>query len=441
MAKRSCPVNGNISFPLKTNIKNLESFYNSIKNKPNIYADFLLRYSIPKYLNNDRSNGEINESSTSMIVTYNNIKYNVVSVQICLPTHTNWLINYTNTAILNKIDFIVTLENTNENPRFVIMVVPLIIDNSLTTDNIYLTNLAEITNTIPSSLENIFNGLNNFFYYKTCLEPNGDNAFVYVNLNGIKISEMLYYNLLALYTNTDIEVIQQYVKDNILPPFKSTLNKHIHSTLEIPIINNNFENWPRYTPPYDIILNVNSRNMNFNIESFQDVGDSSSDTMGTTDTGLGPSPVPSPEPSPVAALESRPSPVLTTSPLAISSMKCVPLDLDNVVDSNGNISFDADGNVLLSDVKAQREALRQSAQVNKVSLKNLQTYFAPTIAILLVLFIILYVIIPNIPVVNNAYLLGKGLLPDYTSEIGFYGLIAMIFAFSGFLIGAAITSS
>ena len=67
MAKRSCPVNGNISFPLKTNIKNLESFYNSIKNKPNIYADFLLRYSIPKYLNNDRSNGEINESSTSTL--------------------------------------------------------------------------------------------------------------------------------------------------------------------------------------------------------------------------------------------------------------------------------------------------------------------------------------------------------------------------------------
>jgi uncharacterized integral membrane protein len=144
-----------------------------------------------------------------------------------------------------------------------------------------------------------------------------------------------------------------------------------------------------------------------------------------------PSPAPAPAPAPAASSTTR----------ALSSMKCVPLDLDNVIDSSGNIAFDADGNVLLSDVQAQRVALRQATQTNKVSLQNLQTYFAPVIAILLVLFLILYVVIPNVPIINQAYVFGRAVLPEYTGEIGFYGLIAMIFAFSGFLIGAAITSS
>ena len=508
-----CPVNGNISFPLKTNRKDLQSFYASIQNKPNIYANFTSRNSLPVFTNDDRSNGELNEHSKSMIVTYNGKKYDLLNAQICLSTHTDWLINNTNSPIQNKIDFIVTLENETANPKFVIMVVPLILDTTFSQDNIYLTNLAQLTNTTPSSLQTIFSGLTNFFYYTTCLEPNATNAFVYVNLDGIKISEMLYYNLLALYTNTDIETIQQYVKDNIIPPFKKRLSTHIHSINENPIINNTFENWPHYAPPTDIILNVNSRTMKFNIESFQDAGDSS---MGSTSGTLGsaptliegesytcyisagdsniyravggilrlypsneiaaswnpnwssniikidcssitigdplemygtPAPAPAPSPASTPSPASVPSPASTPSPasvpssVSLSSMKCVPLDLDNVVDLSGNIAFDSSGNVLLSDVQAQRQALRQSAQANKVSLQNLQTYFAPAIAILLVLFIIIYVIIPNVPVINNAYLFGKGILPDYTGEIGFYGLIAMIFAFSGFLIGAAITSS
>ena len=479
MGKRSCPDTGNVSFPLKTTINNLQTFYDSIKGSPNIYAEFNSKNSLPLYINDDRSNGEINESSSSMNVTYNNIKYNLINAQICLPTHTDWLLKYSDTPILNKIDFIVTLENVNYiDPRFVIMVIPLVMDTTLTydNDNIYLTNLAQFTSVKPSSLEDLFNGLTHYFYYTTCLEPNGDNAFVYVNLDCIKISEILYYNLLALWTNTDIEIIQQNVKDNIIPPFKKTLNKQIHSTSEIPIINNNFENWPRYAPPYDIILNVTSRTMKFNIEPFQSSG---SDNVGSTTTDLVAAGKAAQEAAAAAkkaaeqetaaaaavgtdtektsaataAASAETAAGLAQTAIAkaaaaavelslpIKSMKCVPLDIDNVIDSNGNINFDSDGNIKLSDVQAQRQALRQTAQVNKVSMQNLQTYFAPTIAILLILFLIMYVIIPNIPIVKNVYALGSAVLPDYTGEIGFYGLIALIFAFSGFLIGAAVTSS
>jgi hypothetical protein len=437
---RSCGNSQYISFPLKTSISDLKSYYSSIsQQKPNITATYTPRLTNPNFKDQARTTGEIDESMNSMIVTYNNITYTLHSAQLCLSTHTDWLDKNFN----NKIDIICTFENTKDlDPRFVIIVVPLIIDNSITVNNPYLLGLSYMSQDSNYSLQTIFNGLNDFVFYTTCLEPHGDNAFVYVNTDGLKITQDLYNELLAVWTNQDLNTIQQKIQDNVAPlktNLKDLFSKiqqssdiqdiqkqisNIQSVAQTPVINNLVETWPKYTPPYDIVLNVPSKVITVptssegfqNIESFQ-VGSTSSGGL----SGGGTS----------GANGTSDGTVLTTTE-SDNSIKCVPLDLDNAIDASGNINFDADGNILLSNIASQR-----TTQTSTNNTTNLAKYLSIIIGVLIGIGIVIYAIYYLIDMIKIEFGPHRlPALPSQTPHIGFFIIIGLIIGFCGFLIGA-----
>jgi hypothetical protein len=457
---RSCQKSPIVSFPLRTYIHDLNNYYKSInQQKPNISAKYNPRANNPNFKDSARTTGEIDENINSMTVTYNDIKYTLQSAQLTMKTHDDWLVS----NLVNKIDFICTFENSLDiDPRFVIIVVPIVIDNTITVDNPYLNGLAYMTEDSTYSLQSIFEGLNNFVFYTTCLEPHGDGAFVYVNTDSIKVSQQLYNNLLSVWTNQDLNMIQHKIQDNVTP-LKNNLNSlfkqiqqssdiqdiqnqitNIQAATQVAPINSLVETWPKYTPPYDIVLNVpaaviappvptsSSEGFTNFKEGFQS---DSSDGVGATGSGgLGGS-----SPSTSSGTSSGTTSSGTTSSGtrdSSNSMKCVPLDLDNAIDSSGNINFDADGNVILSDLEAQREALRGGSP--NTNLINLAEYVAIFLGVLIGIVGILYGIYRAIlfikgPIFGTPTIVP---LPVGSENTGFYFIIALIIGFCGFLVGA-----
>ena len=463
---RSCQKSPIVSFPLRTSIHDLNNYYKSInQQKPNISAKYNPRANNPNFKDTARTTGEIDENMNSMIVTYNDIKYTLQSAQLTMKTHDDWLVS----SLLNKIDFICTFENSLDiDPRFVIIVVPIVIDNTITVDNPYLNGLAYMTEDSTYSLQSIFEGLNNFVFYTTCLEPHGDGAFVYVNTDCIKVSQQLYNNLLSVWTNQDLNMIQHKIQDNVTP-LKNNLNSlfkqiqqssdiqqiqnqitNIQAATQVAPINSLVETWSKYTPPYDIVLNVPAAVIappvpTTSSEGFQS---GSSDGVGATDSGGlgGSSPwIPdekSFEISPEKSFEIPPKKSFKISSEKSSgtrdstnSMKCVPLDLDNAIDSSGNINFDADGNVILSDLEAQREAIK-GANPN-TNLINLAEYVAIFLGVLIGVVGILYGIYRAILFIKGPIFGTPTVpLPVGSENTGFYFIIALIIGFCGFLVGA-----
>ena len=162
----SCAGEAIVSFPLQTSISDLNSYYKQIKKQaPNLSMDFTARLNNPNFSDETRSSGEIDEPLNSMSVTYENSEYQLLNAQITIATHADWIPN-TNPSkpVQNKIDLIVTLESIKEGvaPRFVIIVVPIVVDDTASVNNPYLAGLAYLTNDSIYSLSSVLNGLKQY---------------------------------------------------------------------------------------------------------------------------------------------------------------------------------------------------------------------------------------------------------------------------------------
>ena len=406
-----------VSFPLQNSISDLTDYYKKITMPtPNISSTFAFRNTPPSYNDATRLTGELDEKLNAMSLTYNGNTYIVNSVQITLPTHTSWLIVDPNNPRINKLDCIVTLENDQEEKRrFVIIVVPLLLDTTLTHDNDYLSGLSKLTNDPVYSLASIFTGLNDFFYYTTCLEPIGYTAFVYVNKDGVGMTQTLYTTLLSVWTNQDIYSIQTKINDTVSPIKNSitSLVKNISTltdltqiqdqvnqiqavvqtpqTLRNPIV----ETWPKYRPPYDIILNVPVKIVTQN-EGFQNRNEGFE--IGSTSTG---------------------GLVVTTT----------------TTSSGGFVSETVD---YTPPAPAPAPATVESPGINILSNTTILKYFIPFISILVVLALLFFFAIPYF--FANHYKTAM-VQPTNVPNVGFYAISAVIVGFIGFLIGAAVNNS
>ena len=461
---RSCSTSGNTSFPLKTSIVDVNAFYSKINNNPpDISGAYTSRTTNPAFIDSSRTTGEIDESLNSIRVTYNKKSYNLVSVQLTKATHTNWLPKSDPTLqINNKIDIIITLENNDADPRFFIIVVPLVIDNTVTVDNAYLMGLADLTAINYYSIQSIFIHLTHYLDYTTCLEPHGDNAFVYVNTDGLKISQLLYNSLLAIWKNQDLSALQKEVQDTI-GPLKDTVQKYLKKITsstdaeqiktylnnlqvgaQVPSVNPKIDTWSKYTPPYDIILNVPAAIFSAastTTEGFSNSGTASS-VHYSSGAGLGGTKgdiEKEEEEEEAADTNDIPGPPASWK-LPTNNVKCVQLDPDTIIDSSGNINFDDDGNMILSDVQKQRNSLRASAQLKGIDMNKYTIWFIVLIAICIVIFLVGY-IISNVDAAINYFSGVKHLLPTGIENIGLYTIILIIFSFTGFIIGAAINGT
>jgi len=450
-----------VSFPLRISITDLESYYASLGDvHPNISVTFTPRTSNPNFKDDMRSSGEIDEAENAIQINYKGNNYQLINAQITLPTHDDWIVNENpSVPIQNKIDYIVTLENMQDKvPRFVIIVLPIILDDTITVNNAYLQGLAYLSNEMTYSLSSLYNGLNDYIYYTTCLPPHGDNAFVYVNRDGLRINSELYHNLLATWTQQSLSSIQNRILDNLSPTQKSLSRlfqnvknatnlqeiqqqiNNIQATAQTPVINSMVETWPRYSPPYDVVLNVPSRTITAptatasnsddegfrnNIEGFQATG------IGATGGGLGGNQVSGTDEDDNTLPNSRRNP---------SQSKCVPLDLDDAYDSSGNIMFDSSGNIMLGAIEEKRKKLRNQYAEKQMSYDDLIKYSSPFFSCLIVIAIvyiawplilprIMNIIYPNTP---DSPLPS---LPEGTPQFASIMVFGMIFLFCGFLIG------
>jgi len=445
----SCAGEAVVSFPLQTSIGDLSTYYKQIeKQKPNITFDFTARLNNPNFSDETRNSGEIDEPLNSISVTYNNNEYVLLNVQITSATHADWIPNSNpSKPVQNKIDFIVTLETKKEGviPRFVIIVVPLVLDDTATVNNPYLAGLAYLTNDSLYSLSSIINGLTQFIDYTTCLAPHGDKAFVYVNVDTIKISSDLYQNLLSVWTQQSLSSIQTRILDN-LSPVQKNLSKlfqnvknaknlqeiqqqinNIQATAQNPVINTMVETWPRYSPPYDILLNVPSKPIsnNTSVEGFQTMEHFQVNFSIRTSSGGGS--------GGSSGGGSGSTPTYSVQPTS-GQLKCVPLDIDDAIDPSGNILLDASGSLVFGQIEEKRKQLRAYYDSNQITSEELFKYSSYAFPVIIVVGFLYFVALPYI----RASFFPTYALPPGATRAGSYIVFTLIVLFAGFLIGAAV---
>lgn len=448
---KSCNGCSYVSFPLRLAIQpnELKSSYDKLKECFSFLISsqiFKPRFTNPTFEDEARLSGRIDEDINSLTMIVNGITYNLESVQITYPTHSDWIPNSDlSKPIQNKIDIVITLYNIQErDPKYILYIIPLIVDSSVTNDNSYLQGIAYLNQAQSYSIETIFKSIpsSDYVTYQTCVGQ-GDNIYVCFNYTGIKISTNLYNSMLALWTNQDLSSIQKQIQDQVKKAKKQvqeTLNNirvsltntdlvaevnSLAGQLQIQkVINSSVDVWPVYVAPF---INQNTLPSTLVKEikctSFQENCVSSNIEGFANMEGFITGPfVPAPDPPPA------PAPISS----AISNIKCISLDLDGAITSDNKINFDAEGHVMLSDIQSQRDSLRNSSQVSKVNFEQLRIIGGVGIAIMFVLLIMYFLI--------NFFL--GGLLPENMkinmSGMGFYAIMGGIFSFAGFLIGAAL---
>jgi len=447
---RSCNGCNYVSYPLRISIpaNKLKEEYDKIKDCFSFLISslsFKPRFDNPNFEDDARLSGRIDEDINSIEMNVKSIIYKLESVQINLPTHPDWIPNLDMSKhIQNKLDITITLYNINEqDPKYILFVIPLIVDNSVTQDNTYLQGLAYLNETNLYSIETIFKGVpdNDYVTYETCVGE-GDNIFVCFNYTGIKISTTLYNSLLALWTNQNLSTIQKKVQDIIKRTkrkVQDTLN-NLRSSTSTPeqalatvnnlagelsnpsVINSSIDVWPAYVAPFirqntlpaTLVNKIECTTFKSNcpssdVEGFSNMEGFTSGPPGSTTPAAAPAPV----------------------SVGVGNIKCIPLDLDGAITSDNKINFDAAGNITLGDIQNKRDSLRNTAEVSKINYEQLRLIGGWGIAffiILLVIFFLLQVIFGNILQVDVGPM----------TQVGFYITISGIFTFSGFLIGAAL---
>jgi len=473
---KKCPISGNISFPIRTTIKDFTPFIpNLLKENPKLSITSIEREKNPSFEDSRRFSGIIDEPSRSATLTYNSNDYIFSNAQICLATHKEWIPKKNSTDFIqNKIDIIMIFEI--ETPiidvdRFVFIVLPLIIDSTISDDNIYLQGLTYDIADVSFKVDYLLSGLTKFMYYTTCLEPAADKAFVYVSIEGILITQTLYQDLLAVWRNTGQSDIQNAIKkslsqisntnDNLV---KIRSSKDLHANARAinnynrslnPLIDSTYENWPAFVPPYDVKINLTNRYitdsmLNLTNEGFQTYTTVQGDTYvsvtnaGGIDQSVSLQRTVNGALSPAIQLNIESDGSLQAVSRNTNQMQCIPLDADNAIDKDGNIRFNAEGSIDLSSAQAARTALRSSTNIN-TNYKDIEKYVGAALGGIT----ILAGIILGITIYNNRSGAAaaavptnkKNLFPHFTSDLGFYSIIILIFTFSGFLIGAAVVSS
>jgi len=453
---RSCNGCNYVSYPLRISIpaNKLNDEYEKLKDCFSFLISslsFKPRFDNPNFDDEARLSGRIDEDINAIEMNVNSIIYKLESVQISLPTHPDWMPNPDmSRRIQNKLDITVTLYNINEqDPKYILFVIPLIVDNSVTQDNTYLQGLAYLNQTNLYSIETIFRGVpdKDYVTYETCVGE-GDNIFVCFNYTGIKISTTLYNSLLALWTNQNLSTIQKQIQDVIKRTKKKvqdTLNNlratsstseqalaavnNLAGELSSPsVINSAIDVWPAYVAPFirqntlpsTLVKKLECTTFKSNcpssdVEGFTSMGGFTS--MEGFQAGPPGSTTPAPAPAPVS--------------VGVGNIKCIPLDLDGAITSDNKINFNAEGNITLGDIQSKRDAMRNTAEVSKINYEQLRLIGGWGIAsfiVLLVMFFLIQVVFGNFLQQNVGPM----------TQVGFYIAISMIFTFSGFLIGAAL---
>jgi len=216
MASNSCPTGSLQGFPLPAGFNISSSTYKDAANHPlNISFTWGTRANIPNftYSGSGEVDHVVNDTGTSL--TYNNSLYTLGSIQLTSPTHNAWLVPSTLevTKINNVEDVIMTYQLDTftqvgaNDPKYIILVNPILRIDSAIGNPVYLTNLANATAS-PVTLEGLFpyRSGKNYVYYTTCvpgasLQDTYKNILVILNTQGTLVSSSLMTNIKTKYNS------------------------------------------------------------------------------------------------------------------------------------------------------------------------------------------------------------------------------------------------
>lgn len=391
-----CDANS-VTFPLGLALTASDTLYDSVDEPLAIDFQWATRSTPPTFINKavDATTDEVGAGNTNLsTLRYKNVTYTVQSVQIAAATHTKWILP-TSAQDSNTEDIIMIFSNTSATIQYqyIMIVIPILRTGSPGTpvsqsDPPYLLGLGNGTqSTGPYSLQSCIpsNPKSTFAYYSACLDGRTANAppsfvNVFISVEGLPVTRSLMNTILKA--------------RGAATTFPTPTLPYIATSSGINTLVNNTE--------FTTYVNTSSHLLDY---------------------------------SNVASIFKDMSIVSRTDPT--SAYTCSQLNPDTDVGPDGTLQVDLTTGMLLSDVLAERAAIKTThspTATNAMTAKaNTVLYTILGIAgAICVIFILIYGVLQ---LVSPTTILT---LPTWVQTIPVYGVMLLLATLLGFLIGALI---
>ena len=390
-----CDDNAITSFPLGLNASPSESIYDSVDEPLTMNFQWATRSISPRFITGgliDEGNGSGATNVSTLM--FNGIKYSIHSVQIATATHEKWVLPVTLQS-QNQEDMIITFSSFNDITKYtyIILVIPIIRNGTASTDPNYITGLSIPESRGSFSISSCLptNKKAQFAYYSTCLNgytghKNPENIYVFIAIEGIPVSSQLMDSLSKNITTVSLPFMSRLPATQTLLA-TTDFSKYVLTTRHLL----DYAGMSRIYKDFTI----NERTDNIN------------------------------------------------------EYQCVPLNPDtDIVD--GQIKVDLESGQLLSDVLAERDAVRaMSAPIPTAGKNRVEAYLGSALGILcaiLIFSILLYFIFSYVsgsksPVATVATVQATAQAATtntWVNQLPIYGIMAVVAGLVGFTAGAMI---
>jgi len=385
----TCPTEAITSFPLQMAITATDRKYEMVSEPVTIDFQWSSRSTPPMFVSPKQNaiTDEVQAGNSNLTtLRFMNTKYTIASVQIIQASHNAWILPATSQAN-NTEDIAITFSSSDNSVSYAYLtfIIP-IIRGSAATPN-YLQGLSNSNTNGPFSVQSCFptDTRTRFAYYATCLAgysslANTQTSYIFVNIDGLQVSSALMTTILGITGRTGT--------------------------------------FAQFSPPYISRL-TNIRTAIRNDAEFSSKVLSTNQLLNYTDFV-------------------RKNPILAEGVRKdnTDAYQCVAIDPDAAV-VDGKISVDINSGEVLTEVLTKRNAILNANNVKpSMNPGRLEKYMGTAIGI--VLFIVLFwIIIQFAAMVFIGPGQGTGAISWITS-VPTYGLIIIIAAFIGFVVGTMI---
>jgi len=179
---------GNTSFPILPPAAADKALYDSVRDTIPVEFNLGPRANAPIFTNT--SEARIDEGGGSgTYIRYNSLNYKVVQAQITKPLNKSWILSAA-TAANNVADLTLTFVSSNAkaDPKYIFMTIPILRETTTVVDPLYIAALAGQSVNGPFSLGQCIPSAGDYATYTTCLEPNPFNAFCIVFYQGLSVN-------------------------------------------------------------------------------------------------------------------------------------------------------------------------------------------------------------------------------------------------------------
>jgi hypothetical protein len=389
MSISKCPQESLQSFPLDVGFALTETTYKRAQKTPlNLTFEWGTRTTAPNFLY--AGSGEIDhvQNDYGTELKYNGSLFTLSSVQITAPSHNQWLNPSTLevTKMDNVEDFILTFERdlydkgTEDDPKIIILVNPLLRTTSQNGNPPYLVNMANQTSS-PITLEMMFPYISsrNYVYYTTCI-------------NGITEKDP-YKNMLVI-----LNIGGSIVSATLMRTIKDMYNKSWEG------------DYPSYIPLGKYMMRSNTKTrVTRLIEGFQGVAAVAPGPGGSIPVG--------------------------SSPTGFKVEKCVRFDPETQLGSDGTIVLDGSRNptVNFNTINANRASIMSEwRQTGTITLSKAETGFISVLVGVIIVFILFLSFQAIRGYMKSAVL--YGITDKFLTYISF-GVFSVVPFIAGFVLG------